>query len=187
MFGINGGKNMKKFTGIVLSLTLCMGLAACGAEDSTGQAQTPSTQAVQEAAGVSDKAVNTEAVEDETDQTGTEVAAEAESDWVYSDNTVVYVRTVDDYNVYYIIDLGNRITRYGSDLGPTVEEGILTEGDNLNDGISVNYNMGADDEYSESLYLKNADDDSTLILAASDGEEYEFSKTDISSVPYYLQ
>lgn len=58
-----GEKNMRKFTGVVLALTLCLGLAACGAEDSTGQAETPDTQAVQEAAGVSDKAG-----EDKTDQ-----------------------------------------------------------------------------------------------------------------------
>lgn len=179
---------MKKFTGVILSLTLCLGLAACGAEDSTGQADPADTQAVQEAAGVSDKAVNTEkAGEDKADQISTEVAAETESDRVDSENTVVYVRALDDYNVYYIIDLDNKVTRYGSDLGPTVEEGILTEGDNLNDGISVNYYMGTDDEYSESLYLKNADDDSTLVLAAADGGEYEFTKADMSSVPYYLQ
>ena len=135
---------MRKFTGVVLALTLCLGLAACGAEDSTGQAETPDTQAVQEAAGVSDKAVNTEkAGEDKTDQISTEVAAETESDRADSDNTVVYVKYGTDYNVYY--------------------------------------------EYSESLYLKNADDDSILILSAEDGEEYEFKKTDMSSVPYYLR
>lgn len=182
---------MRKFTGVVLTLTLtlCLGLAACGAEDSTGQAETPDTQAVQEAAGVSDKAVNTEkAGEDKTDQISTEVAAEAESDRTDSDNTVVYVKYGIDYNVYYIIDLDNKVTRYGTDLDPSVEEGIFTEGDNLGDGISVSYNdADADYEYSESLYLKNADDDSILILSAEDGEEYEFKKTDMSSVPYYLQ
>ena len=172
---------MKKFTGVILSLTLCLGLAACGAEDSTGQAEAPDTQVVQEAAGVSDKAVNTE-------QISTEVAAETESDRVDSENTVVYVRALDDYNVYYIIDLDNKMTRYGTDLDPSVEEGIFTEGDNLGDGISVSYNdADTDYEYSESLYLKNADDDSTLILVDADGEEYEFTKTDMSSVPYYLQ
>ena len=31
---------MRKFTGVVLALTLCLGLAACGTEDSTGQAET---------------------------------------------------------------------------------------------------------------------------------------------------
>ena len=56
------------------------------------------------------------------------------------------------------------------------------------DGISVSYNdADTDYEYSESLYLKNADDDSILILSAEDGEEYEFKKTDMSSVPYYLR
>ena len=182
---------MRKFTGVVLALTLCLGLAACGAEDSdsTGQAETPDTQAVQEAAGVSDKAVDTEkAGEDKTDQISTEVAAETESDRVDSDNTVVYVKYGTDYNVYYIIDLDNKVTRYGTDLDPSVEDGIFTEGDNLADGISVSYNdADTDYEYSESLYLKNADDDSILILSAEDGEEYEFKKTDMSSVPYYLQ
>lgn len=174
---------MKKFTGVVLALTLCLGLAACGTEDSTGQAETPDTQAVQEAAGVSDKAG-----EDKTDQISTEVAEEAESDRVDSDNTVAYVKYGTDYNVYYIIDLDNKVTRYGTDLDPSVEDGIFTEGDNLGDGISVSYNdADADYEYSESLYLKNADDDSILILSAEDGEEYEFKKTDMSSVPYYLQ
>ncbi len=174
---------MRKFTGVVLALTLCLGLAACGAEDSTGQAETPDTQAVQEAAGVSDKAG-----EDKTDQISTEVAAEAESDRADSDNTVVYVKYGIDYNVYYIIDLDNKVTRYGTDLDPSVEEGIFTEGDNLGDGISVSYNdADTDYEYSESLYLKNADDDSILILSAEDGEEYEFKKTDMSSVPYYLR
>lgn len=180
---------MKKFTGVVLALTLCLGLAACGTEDSTGQAETPDTQAVQEAAGVSDKAVNTEkAGEDKTDKISTEVAAETESDRVDSDNTVAYVKYGTDYNVYYIIDLDNKVTRYGTDLDPSVEDGIFTEGDNLGDGISVSYNdADTDYEYSESLYLKNADDDSILILSAEDGEEYEFKKTDMSSVPYYLQ
>lgn len=174
---------MRKFTGVVLTLTLCLGLAACGAEDSTGQAETPDTQAVQEAAGVSDKAG-----EDKTDQISTEVAAEAESDRDDSDNTVVYVKYGIDYNVYYIIDLDNKVTRYGTDLDPSVEDGIFTEGDNLGDGISVSYNdADTDYEYSESLYLKNADDDSILILSAEDGEEYEFKKTDMSSVPYYLR
>lgn len=174
---------MRKFTGVVLALTLCLGLAACGAEDSTGQAETPDTQAVQEAAGVSDKAG-----EDKTDQISTEVAAEAESDRDDSDNTVVYVKYGIDYNVYYIIDLDNKVTRYGTDLDPSVEDGIFTEGDNLGDGISVSYNdADTDYEYSESLYLKNADDDSILILLAEDGEEYEFKKTDMSSVPYYLR
>ncbi len=174
---------MRKFTGVVLALTLCLGLAACGAEDSTGQAETPDTQAVQEAAGVSDKAG-----EDKTDQISTEVAAEAESDRDDSDNTVVYVKYGIDYNVYYIIDLDNKVTRYGTDLDPSVEDGIFTEGDNLGDGISVSYNdADTDYEYSESLYLKNADDDSILILSAEDGEEYEFKKTDMSSVPYYLR
>ena len=150
---------MRKFTGVVLALTLCLGLAACGAEDSTGQAETPDTQAVQEAAGVSDKAG-----EDKTDQISTEVAAEAESDRDDSDNTVVYVKYGIDYNVYYIIDLDNKVTRYGTDLDPSVEDGIFTEGDNLGDGISVSYNdADTDYEYSESLYLKNADDDSILI------------------------
>ena len=180
---------MKKFTGVILSLTLCLGLAACGAEDSTGQAETADTQAVQEAAGVSDKAVNTEkAGEDKADQISTEVAAETESDRVDSENTVVYVKYGTDYNVYYIIDLDNKVTRYGSDLDPSVEEGTFTEGDNLADGISVSYNDAETDyEYSESMYLKNADDDSVLILSAEDGEEYEFKKADMSSVPYYLQ
>lgn len=180
---------MKKFTGVILSLTLCLGLAACGAEDSTGQAEAPDTQAVQEAAGVSDKAVNTEkAGEDKADQISTEVAAETESDRVDSENTVVYVKYGTDYNVYYIIDLDNKVTRYGSDLDPSVEEGTFTEGDNLADGISVSYNDAETDyEYSESMYLKNADDDSVLILSAEDGEEYEFKKADMSSVPYYLQ
>ena len=174
---------MRKFTGVVLALTLCLGLAACGAEDSTGQAETPDTQAVQEAAGVSDKAG-----EDKTDQISTEVAAEAESVRADSDNTVVYVKYGIDYNVYYIIDLDNKVTRYGTDLDPSVEDGIFTEGDNLGDGISVSYNdADTDYEYSESLYLKNADDDSILILSAEDGEEYEFKKTDMSSVPYYLR
>ena len=174
---------MRKFTGVVWALTLCLGLAACGAEDSTGQAETPDTQAVQEAAGVSDKAG-----EDKTDQISTEVAAEAESDRDDSDNTVVYVKYGIDYNVYYIIDLDNKVTRYGTDLDPSVEDGIFTEGDNLGDGISVSYNdADTDYEYSESLYLKNADDDSILILSAEDGEEYEFKKTDMSSVPYYLR
>lgn len=174
---------MRKFTGVVLALTLYLGLAACGAEDSTGQAETPDTQAVQEAAGVSDKAG-----EDKTDQISTEVAAEAESDRDDSDNTVVYVKYGIDYNVYYIIDLDNKVTRYGTDLDPSVEDGIFTEGDNLGDGISVSYNdADTDYEYSESLYLKNADDDSILILSAEDGEEYEFKKTDMSSVPYYLR
>lgn len=174
---------MRKFTGVVLALTLCLGLAACGAEDSTGQAETPDTQAVQEAAGVSDKAG-----EDKTDQISTEVAAEAESDRADSDNTVVYVKYGIDYNVYYIIDLDNKVTRYGTDLDPSVEDGIFTEGDNLGDGILVSYNdADTDYEYSESLYLKNADDDSILILSAEDGEEYEFKKTDMSSVPYYLR
>lgn len=180
---------MKKFAGVILSLTLCLGLAACGAEDSTGQAEAPDTQAVQEAAGVSDKAVNTEkAEEDKADQISTEVAAETESDRVDSENTVVYVKYGTDYNVYYIIDLDNKVTRYGSDLDPSVEEGTFAEGDNLADGISVSYNDAETDyEYNESMYLKNADDDSVLILSAEDGEEYEFKKTDMSSVPYYLQ
>ena len=80
------------------------------------------------------------------------------------------------------------MTRYGTDLDASVEDGIFTEGDNLGDGISVSYNdADTDYEYSESLYLKNADDDSILILSAEDGEEYEFKKTDMSSVPYYLR
>lgn len=180
---------MRKFTGVVLVLTLCLGLAACGAEDSTGQAETPDTQAVQEAAGVSDKAVNTESTgEDKTDKTSTEVATETDSASGDSDNTVVYVKYGIDYNAYYIIDLDNKVTRYGTDLDPSVEDGIFTEGDNLGDGISVSYNdADTDYEYSESLYLKNADDDSILILSAEDGEEYEFKKTDMSSVPYYLR
>lgn len=180
---------MRKFTGVVLVLTLCLGLAACGAEDSTEQAETPDTQAVQEAAGVSDKEVNTEGTgEDKTDKTSTEVAAETDSASGDSDNTVVYVKYGIDYNAYYIIDLDNKVTRYGTDLDPSVEDGIFTEGDNLGDGISVSYNdADTDYEYSESLYLKNADDDSILILSAEDGEEYEFKKTDMSSVPYYLR
>ena len=116
------------------------------------------------------------------------MAAEAESVRADSDNTVVYVKYGIDYNVYYIIDLDNKVTRYGTDLDPSVEDGIFTEGDNLGDGISVSYNdADTDYEYSESLYLKNADDDSILILSAEDGEEYEFKKTDMSSVPYYLR
>ena len=116
------------------------------------------------------------------------MAEEAESDRVDSDNTVAYVKYGTDYNAYYIIDLDNKVTRYGTDLDPSVEDGIFTEGDNLGDGISVSYNdADADYEYSESLYLKNADDDSILILSAEDGEEYEFKKADMSSVPYYLQ
>ena len=101
---------------------------------------------------------------------------------------MVYVKYGIDYNVYYIIDLGNKVTRYGTDLDASVEDGIFTEGDNLGDAISVSYN-DADTvyEYSEGLYLKNADDDSILILSAEDGEEYEFKKTDMSSVPYYLR
>ena len=93
-----------------------------------------------------------------------------------------YIRSMSDYDLYYLIDLDDKtVTYFGTnDSGSMV---LPCSGD-LDNGLTVDY---VDDGFQEHLKFKRSGDDSILILTDSSGFDWEYTKTDISEAEAVLK
>ncbi len=90
---------------------------------------------------------------------------------------IAYVRELNEYSLYYLFDMDNKIVRYFSTNDTGVQLGTISG--EMNSGMKMYIDYG--DGFSETLKYKTAHNDSIAILTDSSGFEWEYKKTDVAA------
>lgn len=90
---------------------------------------------------------------------------------------LAYEKSNEEYSIYYLIDIDEKIIRNFT----TNDTGVLygTYTGSLNSGIDINYNGG---DMHEQIQFNSKDDDSSITLIDPNGFDWQFNKTSVSKV-----